>query len=186
MPPQSVSLVLLVHRVLDNMLYTLDETASTLILQEVPGYPNGTSKTLSSVSTIPSDPSPGSVLFASEILIPEPTAEYPIPYIYVANRNYGVQDPRGDSIAIFENVNNQLVLRKQVFTGLDRLRGMMSGEQAGFGGEAYIAAAGELGTAGVKVFKRTERGTNLEEVAANTVISTRSTFVWLNEHQLLF
>ncbi|KAI9566628.1 Lactonase, 7-bladed beta-propeller-domain-containing protein [Boletus coccyginus] len=173
-------------RIRGNMLYTLHETTSTLTLQEVPGYPNGTSQILSNVSTIPSDSFPGSKFLASEILIPEPTAEYPIPYIYVANRNFGVRDPRGDSIAIFENVDKQLVLRKQVYTGLDILRSMMSGEQAGFGGEAYIAAAGQLGTAGVKVFKRTEKGANLQEVAANTVISTRTSFVWLNEHQLLY
>lgn len=61
---------------------------------------------------------------------------------------------------------------------------MMSGEQAGFGGEAYIVAAAVEGTSGVKVFKRTDGGTNLEEVAANTVIPTRSTFVWLNKDQL--
>ncbi|KAH0828711.1 Lactonase, 7-bladed beta-propeller-domain-containing protein [Lanmaoa asiatica] len=171
-------------RIRDNMLYTLHELTSTLTLQEVPSYPNGTSQILSNVSIIPPDPPAGSVFAAAEILIPEPTAEYPIPYIYVSNRNTGMQDPRGDTIAIFENVNNQLVLRNQVYTGLDQVRGMMSGEQAGFGGEAYIVAAGAAGTTGVKVFKRTECGCDLEEVAANTVIPIRTAFVWLNEDQV--
>ncbi|KAF8548730.1 putative isomerase YbhE [Imleria badia] len=168
----------------DNVLYTIHELASTLTLQEVPSYPNGTSQILSSVSIIPPNPPAGSSFAAAEILIPQLTAEYPTPYIYTSNRNTGVQDPRGDAIAIFEHVNNQLVLRNQVYTGLDQIRGMMSGEQAGFGGEAYIVAAGYAGTAGVKVFKRTEGGANLEEVAVNTVIPTRTSFVWLNEHQV--
>ena len=167
------------------MLYTLHELASTLTLQEVPSYPNGTSQILANVSTIPPDPPQGSLFTAGEILIPEPTAKYPTQYIYASNRNWGVKDPRGDAIAIFENVDNQLVLRNQVYTGLDQIRGMMSGEQAGNGGEAHIAAGADSGTGGVKVFKRTEGGANLEEVAANTVVPTRDTFVWLSQDQIL-
>ncbi|KAF9235472.1 Lactonase, 7-bladed beta-propeller-domain-containing protein [Melanogaster broomeanus] len=168
-------------RIRDDQLYTIHELASTLTLQEVPAFPNGTSRLLSNVSIIPPDPPAGSTFKAGEILIPEPTADYPVPYIYTSNRNTGVQDSRGDTIAIFENVGNNLVLRNQVYTGLDQIRGMMSGEQAGYGGEAYIVAAGSAGTAGVKVFKRTEGGANLEEVAVNTVIPTRMTFVWLSQ-----
>ena len=177
----SISSVPLVDSAPDNMLYTLHELTSTLTLQEVPSYPNGTSQILSNVSITPPDPPAGSAFAAAEILIPESTVEYHIPYIYTSNRNTGVQDPRGDTIAIFENVGNQLVLRNQVYTGLDQIRGMMSGEQAGCGGEAYIVAAGYAGTAGVKVFKRTEGGANLEEVAVNTTIPTRTAFVWLNQ-----
>ena len=177
--------VFLADSVLGNMLYAIHEMANTLTLQEVPSYPNGTSPILSNASVIPPDPPTGSAFRAAEILIPEPTTEYPIPYIYASNRNFGVQDPRGDAIAIFENVNNQLVLRNQVYTGFDRVRGMMSGEQAGFGGDAYIAAAADAGTGGVKVFKRTEGGANLQEVAVNTAIPTRSTIVWLHEKPIL-
>ncbi|KAH7890467.1 Lactonase, 7-bladed beta-propeller-domain-containing protein [Phlebopus sp. FC_14] len=166
-------------RIRDNMLYTLHELSSTLTLQAVPTAPNGTTTILSNVSIIPPDPPAGSAFAAAEILIPPPTAKYPIPYIYVSNRNTGVQDTRGDTIAIFKNVNDNLVLANQIYTGLDQIRGMMSGEQAGKGGEAYIVAAGYAGTAGVKVFKRTEGGANLEEVAVNTVIPTRTSFVWL-------
>ena len=178
----TVSSVLFVDSAPDNMMYTIHELASTLTLQEVPSYPNGTSQILSNVSIIPPDPPAGSAFAAAEILIPEPTAEYPIPYIYTSNRNTGVQDPRGDTVAIFENVDNQLVLRNQIYTGLDQIRGMMSGEQAGCGGEAYIVAAGFAGTAGVKVFKRIEGGANLEEVAVNAAIPTRTAFVWLNQY----
>ena len=162
------------------MMYTIQELASTLTLQEVPSYPNGTSQILSNISIIPSDPPAGSSFRGAEILIPEPTAEYPVPYIYTSARNFGVPDPRGEAIGIFENVDNQLVLRNQVYTGLERIRGMMSGEQAGFGGEAYIVAGADAGAAGVKVFRRTEGGANLEEIAVNAVIPTRTTFVWLN------
>ena len=179
--PRLFTLMLFVDCALDNMLYTIHELANTLTVQVVPSYPNSTSQILSNVSIIPPDPPAGSAFAAAEILIPEPTAEYPIPYIYASNRNTGVQDPRGDTIAIFENVDNQLVLRNQVYTGLDQIRGMMSGEEAGCGGEGYIVAAGYAGTAGVKVFKRTGGGANLEEVAVNTDIPTRTAFVWLGQ-----
>ena len=176
---------MLVDHAPDNMLYTPHELSSSLTLQEVPSYPNGTSQILANVSTTPPDPPQGSSFAAAEILIPKPTAEYPTQYIYTSNRNFGVKDPRGDTIGIFENVDNQLVLRNQVYTGLDQIRGMMSGEQAGNGGEAHIAAGADSGTGGVKVFRRTEGGANLEEVAANTVVPTRDTFVWLSQDQIL-
>lgn len=169
----------LTKRTTENQLYTIHELASTLTLQDFPAYPNYSTPLIANVSTVPSDPPAGSSFAAAEVLIPLPTADYPIPYIYASNRNVGVQDPRGDTIAIFENVGNQLVLRNQVYTGLDQIRGMMHGQQAGEGGDAYIVASGFAGTAGVKVFKRTEGGANLEEVAVNTVLPTRTSFVWL-------
>lgn len=49
-----------------------------------------------------------------------------------------MQDPRGDTFAH--------VLRNQVYTGLHQIRGMMSGEHAGFGGEAYNTVAGAEAT----------------------------------------
>ncbi|OAX42742.1 putative isomerase YbhE [Rhizopogon vinicolor AM-OR11-026] len=166
-------------QIYENQLYTIHELASTLTLQDFPAYPNYSTPLISNVSTVPSNPPAGSSFAAAEVLIPLPTADYPIPYIYASNRNIGVQDPRGDTIAIFENVGNQLVLRNQVYTGLDQIRGMMHGQQAGEGGDAYIVAAGFAGTAGVKMFKRTEGGANLEEIAVNTVLPTRTSFVWL-------
>ena len=177
--------LLLIDPAPDNLLYTLHELSNTLTLQEVPSYPNGTSQIISSVSIIPADAPAGAAFKAAEMLIPELTEEYPTQYIYTSNRNFGTQDPRGDTIAIFQNVNNQLVLCNQVYTGLQRIRGMMTGEQAGNGGEAYIVAGSDAGTTGVKVFKRTDGGANLEEVAANTILPTRETFVWLNQDQML-
>lgn len=168
-------------QIYENQLYTVHELASTLTLQDFPAYPNFSTPLISNVSIVPQYQPAGSSFAGAEVLIPLPTAEFPTPYIYTSNRNTGVQDPRGDTIAIFENVNNQLVLRNQVYTGLDQIRGMMHGQQAGEGGDAYIVAAGFAGTAGVKVFKRTEGGANLEEVAVNTELATRTSFVWLKQ-----
>jgi len=94
----------LTKRTTENQLYTIHELASTLTLQDFPAYPNYSTPLIANVSTVPSDPPAGSSFAAAEVLIPLPTAEYPIPYIYASNRNIGVQDPRGDTIAIFENV----------------------------------------------------------------------------------
>lgn len=95
----------------------------------------------------------------------------------------GVPSPEGDSIAIFEHVNQGqsnegLVLIKQVFTGLDEIRGMEFGNAAN-GGEEYLMAGAFAGTGGVVVFRRTEEGRNLELVVRNQDVPTRTSFVWL-------
>ena len=105
-----------------------------------------------------------------------------MPYIYVSNRNKGIQDARGDSIAIFEHVNvgtpeEELLLVKQVFTGLGQIRGMQFGKERR--GEAFLVAGGVVGDAGIVVFKRVDQGRDLEVVARNREVPTRSTFVWL-------
>ena len=105
-----------------------------------------------------------------------------MPYIYVSNRNVGFQDARGDSIAIFEHVNvdtpeEGLVLVKQVFMGLSQIRGMQFGEKKR--GEAFLVAGGVAGDAGVVVLKRIDQGRDLEVVARNREVPTRTTFVWL-------
>ncbi|KAG6890052.1 hypothetical protein C0995_012510 [Termitomyces sp. Mi166 len=168
----------------DNRLFTLHELASTLTVQRIPSEPNGTAPIIASASIIPPDPPAGAAFAAGEILIPKPTREFSVPYIYVSNRNTGVQDPRGDAIAIFEHVyadtpKEGLRLVRHVYTGLDQPRGMEFGPEDGRGGEAFLAVAGVAGNGGVKIFKRTEGGKNLELVATNLEIPTRSTFVWL-------
>ena len=105
-----------------------------------------------------------------------------MPYIYVSNRNVGFQDSRGDSIAIFEHVNvdtpeEGLVLVKQVFTGLNQIRGMQFGEKRR--GEAFLVAGGVMGDAGIVVLKRVDQGRDLEVVARHREVPTRTTFVWL-------
>ena len=169
----------------DHRLFTLHELSSTLSVQRIPEAPNGTSIIIASVSITPPNPPQGAKFAAAEILIPAPTERFWTPYIYVSNRNIGKQDPRGDSIAIFEHVcqgtpSEGLKLVNQVFTGLDQIRGMEIGPAGDKrGGEEYLVAAGFAGTAGVLVFRRTEGGRNLELVAKNLEIPTRTSFVWL-------
>lgn len=168
----------------DERLYTLHELSSTLTLQAIPPAPNGTTPLIANVSIIPPNPPAGAAFAAAEILIPPPTAKFPVPYIYVSNRNTGVQDPRGDSIAIFEHINatrttkEGLQLVTQVYTGLDQIRGMEIGNNEN-GGEEFLIAGGVAGSAGVVMFKRTEGGRNLELIVRNTDIPTRTSFVWL-------
>jgi 6-phosphogluconolactonase (cycloisomerase 2 family) len=170
-------------RLLDDRLFTLHELSSTLSVQAIPAAPNGTSSIIASVSITPPDPPQDAIFAAAEILIPPPTKKFCVPYIYVSNRNKGTQDSRGDTIAIFEHVllgqAEGLKLVKQVYTGLDQVRGMEIGPGDERGGEEYLVAAGSSGTAGVRVFRRTEGGRNLELVAKNLEIPTSSSFVWL-------
>lgn len=164
----------------------LHELASTLTVQAIPPAPNGTSPLIANVSIIPSDPPAGALFAAGEILIPPPTAKFPTPYIYVSNRNTGVQDPRGDAIAIFEHIpatvftKEGLKLIAEIYTGLDQVRGMQIGPVEN-GGEEFLIAGGVVATnpGGVVVFKRTEGGRNLVEVVRNQDIDTRTSFVWL-------
>ena len=119
---------------------------------------------------------------AGEILVPEPSANFPAPYIYVSNRNTGIEDPRGDSIAIFEHVNcgmtgkESLSLIAHVFTGLNQIRGME------FGGpeKEFLIASGVAGNGGTIMLKRTDGGKNMTLLVRNTDIPTRTSFVWLN------
>jgi len=164
-------------------LFTIHELASTLSVQTIPAQPNGTSTTFATVSIIPPNPPAGALWAAAEILIPPPTSQFPTPYIYVSNRNTGTQTPQGDSIAIFEHVNQGLpneglVLVKQVFTGLDQIRGMEIGN-TDQGGDEFLIAGGVAGSAGVVVLQRTEGGGNLKIVARNLEVPTRTTFIWL-------
>jgi len=169
--------------IFNDRLFTIHELASTLSVQNIPPAPNGTVTTFASVSIIPPNPPAGAVYAAAEVLIPAPSAKFPIPYIYVSNRNTGTQAPEGDPIAIFEHVNQGLPneglkLVKQVFTGLDQIRGMEFGNPEK-GGDEFLIAGGVAGTAGVIVLQRTEGGRNLEIVARNLDIPTRTSFVWL-------
>jgi 6-phosphogluconolactonase (cycloisomerase 2 family) len=172
-----------INRVADDRLFTIHELSSTLSVQDIPDSPNGIAITYASVSIIPPNPPLGAVYAAAEILIPSPCPQFPQPYIYVSNRNTGMSTAEGDSIAIFEHVNQgqqneSLVLINQVFTGLNQIRGMEIGNVEN-GGEEYLMAGAASGTGGVAVFRRTEEGQNLELVVRNQDIPTRTSFVWL-------
>lgn len=176
--PSSLVVVLTLFS-LDGRLYTLHELASTLTVQAIPSAPNGTSTIISTASIIPANPPASAVWAAAEIMIPPPSLRFPKQYIYVSNRNTGVQTPTGDSVAIFENLDQgtpreRLQLVKQVFTGLDQIRGMQFGGE----GDEYLIAGGVAGTAGVVIYRRVDGGRDLEEVVRNTDVPTRTSFVW--------
>jgi 6-phosphogluconolactonase (cycloisomerase 2 family) len=168
----------------NNRLFTLHELTSTLTVQKIPTAPNGTDAgIIASASIIPPNPPSGAAFAGGEIFIPPATPAFPNQYIYVSNRNTGNQDPRGDSIAIFEHVNKDtpqegLQLINQVYTGIDQPRGMTLGP-AHDGGDQYVAVGGVAGNGGVIIFQRTNGGRNLTVVAKNTDVPTRTSFVWL-------
>lgn len=100
---------------------------------------------------------------------------FPNPYIYVSNRNTGTQDPKGDSIAIYTFDSTGAVTQvKQVFTGLDQIRGIEIGGPE----NQYLIAGGVAGTAGVVIYERVNGGQDLKEIARNTDIPTATSFVW--------
>ena len=160
---------------LGNVVYTLHEISNTLTQQTIPPAPNGTTSVTASFSILPPNPPPQAEWHAGEILLTEASPKFPHAYIYVSNRNTGpVLDPRGDSIAIFK-VEPKLKFIKHVYTGLDQIRGME------FGGDQseFLVASGVAGNAGVIMLKRTKGGADLEIVAKDTVLPTRTSFVWL-------
>ncbi|KAF9061833.1 putative isomerase YbhE [Rhodocollybia butyracea] len=170
-------------RIFDDRIFVLHQLSNTLTVQPIPAPPNGTSTIIDSESILPHGLPEGAEMCASEILISTPTSKFPTPYIYASNRNQGVQDPRGDAIAIFEHVNQgrpdeELRLVTEVFTGLNQIRGMEIGLVSN-GGDEFLIAAGVAGEAGTVVYRRVEGGRNLEEVVRNLDIPTRSTFIWL-------
>ncbi|KAI0653934.1 putative isomerase YbhE [Cubamyces menziesii] len=169
-----------------DQLYTVHELSSTLTQQTIPATPSspGPAPLVANFSVIPPGLPAGASMAAGEILLAEASPSpaqgsnsSSQPFIYVSNRNVGVQDPRGDAIAIYA-VEPELRFVKHVFTGLDQIRGM---ELSGAGsGDAFLVAAGVAGDAGVVVFRRTQGGADLELVAANRDVPTRSSFVWLD------
>ncbi|PSR72525.1 hypothetical protein PHLCEN_2v11595 [Hermanssonia centrifuga] len=156
------------------MLYTLHELSSTLTQQIIPSPPNGTTPLLANLSILPPTYPSGSDFHAGEILMTEASPKFAKPYIYVSNRNTGNVDPRGDTIAIFE-LEPELRLVKQFYTGLEQIRGM----QLGGPEDEFLIAAGVAGSAGTLMLKRVSGGADLEIVAQNTEIAQRSSFVWL-------
>lgn len=159
----------------DEFIYVIHETANLLTKQAVPAYPNGTSPIIANVTSLAADAPTNATFAAAEILLPNPSGAFPQPYIYVSNRNIaGWADPRGDTIGIFEPTGLDVVA--QVYTGLVQIRGMELG--VGEAGEEYLVALGAL-SGGMVVYKRTEGGAALEEVARNSSAVARTTLVML-------
>jgi len=83
----------------------------------------------------------------------------------------------GDSCSLVNSIAGSLTLQSQVFTGLKQIRSMALGRVADGGDEFLVAGANVDG--GVAVFKRTDGGRNLSEVARNTDIPSRTSFVFV-------
>ncbi|KAF7419427.1 hypothetical protein PC9H_002017 [Pleurotus ostreatus] len=172
--------------ILDNILFTLHEKTSTLTAQRIPEGPNGTTLPLiANVSIVPPGQPAGATFAAAELLISTPSEKFPNPIIYASNRNIGNEtDPRGDAIAIFEFINpaaqtqGPLRLINHVFTGLDQIRSMALGS-VDAGSDEFLIAGAAIGEKGVAVFQRVDGGRNLTEVARNTDVPTRTSFVFL-------
>lgn len=165
-----------------DQLYTIHETSSTLTQQTIPrSLSSSTAKLTANFSVIPPGLPAGAKMFAAEILLAEKSkkkgSSFKQAYIYASNRNLGTQDPRGDAIAIYQ-VEPKLKLVKHVYTGLDQIRGM---ELSGGSENQFLVAAGVAGSAGTVVLKRTKGGADLEVVARNKDIPTRTSFVWLQD-----
>ncbi|KAI0313954.1 putative isomerase YbhE [Amylostereum chailletii] len=159
----------------NDTLYTLHELASTLTAQPFPAAPNGTSTITTQLSVIPPNNLTDPAWAAGEILIPAPNDAFPTPYVYASNRNTGTTvDPRGDTVAIFAT-QPELSLVAQVYSGVQQVRGM----EFGGGKDQYLILSGVVGEGGVAVFERTDGGRGLVEVARNTDVPTRTSFVWL-------
>lgn len=165
-----------------DQLYTIHEDDSTLTQQTIPADTSVRAVPASAnVSIVPPDVPAGAAMFAAELLLAEasaaPGSNFTQPFLYASNRNLGTQDPRGDAIAIYA-VEPELTFVKHVFTGLDQIRGM---ELSGGSENEFLVAAGVAGSAGTIVLRRTQGGADLEIVATNTDIPTRTSFVWLEQ-----
>ena len=163
-----------------NFLYTLHELANTLTSQELPAAPNGTSTVISSFSIIPPDAPEGSSFGAAEILLPSPNDAFPGRYVYVSNRNIGTGlDERGDTIAIFSaSETGELALMTHIYTGLQQIRGM----QIGGPDDRFLIAGGNT-AGGVAMFERAGDGGDLQLLARNNDLPTRTSFVFFDAAQ---
>jgi 6-phosphogluconolactonase (cycloisomerase 2 family) len=167
---------------LEDRIFLLHELSARLTLQKIPPIGSTQAQILADVSIVPSDGPSNPVWAAAEVLIPPPTAQFPTPYIYVSNRNKGRnRDPRGDTIAIFEHVNKDtssegLRLVKQIYTGLDLVRGMAFGPK---GSDEFLIAGSSEGSKGTAVFQRIDGGRDLKLLARETSVGTRTSYLWL-------
>lgn len=156
-----------------SMLFVLHELGNTLSSQPIPSSPSANSTTtISSLSTLPSDITNNySGRFHAGELILSPDGAF----LYASNRDTATSpDSRGDSIAIFSvDSSGRLSLLKQVFTGLQILRGMTLSPDG-----TYIVAGGQT-AGGIVVYERVNGGADLSVVARNSGAPATTSYVWL-------
>lgn len=112
-----------------------------------------------------------------ELLLPKTSANFTTPLLYASNRNTISNPPaEGDSVAIFSL--NPLKLVKQVFTGVNQIRGM-----ATFGdNDEFLIVGGLVGAGGVVIYERTEGGKNLKEVARLSDTNAQGMTAFVTDH----
>ncbi|KAG5644309.1 hypothetical protein DXG03_008727 [Asterophora parasitica] len=155
----------------DGHLYTLLELTSVLVKHTLPPLP-ALPKFVKSTPTMSHVPAQPTDMLAAEILIPTPNTTYPVPYLYLSNRND--PSPEGDIISIFSIAGpDSLELVAEVRSGLQHLRGMV------FGGpdDKWLVAGGVNG-GGVKIFERVDGGRGLKVVAENSDVQAPTGFLW--------
>jgi hypothetical protein len=139
----------------DGVLFTLNRFTNTVTAQVL----NGTTNLIQSLSIAPGYPPTlaGAKCLAGELLTPPPNKKYPEGLLFASNRNFGVEDPRGDSIAIIEYLPwmERLDIVNMVFTGLQQIRGMAFSSD----GEFLVVCSAKSG--GVKALGRTKGGADL-------------------------
>jgi len=156
----------------DGYLFTILELTNKVVRHRFPPLP-ALPTLIKSTHTMLNPPSASTDQLASEILIPPPNASFPIPYLYLSNRN----DPshEGDIISIFSVRNtDSLDLIAEIRTGLKHLRGMV------FGGpdDKYLIAGGANG-GGIKMLERIDGGKSLRVIATNDSVEAPTSFLWL-------
>lgn len=161
--------------VLDGYLFTILELTNKVVRHRFPPLPALPTliKSTPTMSNPPSQAASTTDQLAAEILIPPPNASFPIPYLYLSNRN----DPshEGDIISIFSIRNSDsLELITEIRTGLKHLRGMV------FGGpdDRYLIAGGAMG-GGIKMLERIDGGKSLRVIATNDSVEAPTSFLWV-------
>ncbi|KAG6915847.1 hypothetical protein DXG01_009606 [Tephrocybe rancida] len=155
----------------DGYLYTLLELSSELAKHRLPLHPD-IPTFIKSKPTMSNPPPRPNDMLAAEVLIPTPNSAYPIPYLYLSNRND--PSPEGDIISIFAiSGPDTLEIVAEIRSGLKHLRGMLFG---GPNDQWLVAGGGTSG--GVKVFERVDGGRNLKVVAENSKVEALTGFLW--------
>lgn len=168
----SYHLVCDLRALIDGALFTLLELGSKIVRHHFPPLP-ALPKLVASAPTMTHPPPTPNDMLAAEVLIPTPNAAFPMPYLYLSNRND--PSPEGDTIVVFSiAAPDSLELVAEFRTGLSHLRGLVFG-----GPDARYVVAGGANGGGVKVFERINGGTGFALVAALDSVNAPTAFLWL-------
>jgi hypothetical protein len=175
----------------EDILYAINELTSTLTAHRLPALP-APPTLLSTTSTLQLQQGEalGNRLAAELLLAPALRAGWRRgrscshdggdgreSFLYATNRND--PSPEGDTLAIFLLKGPTApALIREVHTSLRHLRGAATGGEDG----RYIIVGGAFGD-GVKMYKRTEGGRSVMEIAAIPDIEGPTGFLWLRQEK---